>query len=307
MKQYYRIMLGNASVHAAECFAGGFIGVDYGFTQDLSGHLPDNWRDFNKQFIPVFLEAHSDKSKITAGLACGMTWTVCKGLNLGDLVLSPNGEGGYMVGEISGGYQYQPGGILPHRRPVKWLNIIIDRSGMSDELRHAAGSIGAVSNLVGYSEEIEKLISGKPAPTLIVNDESVEDPYAFAMEKHLEDFLVKNWAHTQFAKEFQVFEDNGISGQQYPTDSGPIDILAISKDKKTILVIELKRGRASDVVVGQLLRYMGFIKDELAEKNQDVKGVIIALEEDARLHHALKMLPFVEFYQYQISFKLAKA
>ncbi len=306
MKQYYRIMLGNASIYASECYKGSFIGVDYGFIQDLSGHLPDKWRDFNKQFIPVYIEAHPDKSKITAGLACGMTWTVCKGLNQGDIVLSPNGEGGYMVGEISGGYQYQPGGNLPHRRPVKWLNIIIDRSAMSDELRNSAGAIGVVSNLSGYAEEIEKFISGKPAPSLVAIDESVEDPYAFAMEKHLEEFLVKNWEHTQFSKEFQIYKDKETSGQQYQTDSGPIDILAISKDRKTILVIELKRGRASDVVVGQILRYMGYIKDELAEEGQEVRGVIIALEEDARLRQALKMLPFVEFYQYQISFKLAK-
>ena len=71
-------------------------------------------------------------------------------------------------------------------------------------------------------------------------------------------------------------------GQQYPTDTGPIDILAISKDNKTLLVVELKKGRASDAVVGQCQRYMGYVKEELAEKNQDVKGVIIAFEDDKK-------------------------
>jgi len=37
-----------------------------------------------------------------------------------------------------------------------------------------------------------------------------------------------------------------------------IDILAVSKDQKELLVVELKKGRASDVVVGQIQRYMGF-------------------------------------------------
>jgi restriction system protein len=39
----------------------------------------------------------------------------------------------------------------------------------------------------------------------------------------------------------------------------------------------LKRGRVSDNVVGQILRYMGYVKEVLAEKNQEVLGVIIGL------------------------------
>ncbi|NBT48546.1 MAG: hypothetical protein EBT07_12155 [Actinobacteria bacterium] len=34
------------------------------------------------------------------------------------------------------------------------------------------------------------------------------------------------------------------------------DVLAISKDKQEVLVVELKKGRASDSVVGQIQRYM---------------------------------------------------
>ena len=95
-------------------------------------------------------------------------------------------------------------------------------------------------------------------------------------------------------------------GQQYPSDTGPIDILAISKDKKTLLVVELKRGRASDRVVGQIQRYMGYVKDELAEADQQVKGVIIALEDDLRIRRALSVAQNIEFYRYQLSFKLLK-
>lgn len=35
-KSYYRIMLGRASAHAQECFAGGFIGTDFGSHEDLT-------------------------------------------------------------------------------------------------------------------------------------------------------------------------------------------------------------------------------------------------------------------------------
>ncbi len=74
----------------------------------------------------------------------------------------------------------------------------------------------------------------------------------------------------------------------------------------TLLVVELKKGRASDVVVGQTLRYMGYVQEELAEANQTVKGVIIALDDDPKLRRALLVTPVIQFYRYQISFKLVK-
>jgi len=71
-------------------------------------------------------------------------------------------------------------------------------------------------------------------------------------------------------------------------------------------VLELKKGRASDVVVGQLLRYMGYVKEELAEEGQHVKGIIIAMEDDPRIRRALAVVPDIDFYRYQISFKLKR-
>lgn len=53
MKNYYRIMLGRGSVYARECHEGGFIGADFGIEQDLTNDLPEEWREFNKRFIPV--------------------------------------------------------------------------------------------------------------------------------------------------------------------------------------------------------------------------------------------------------------
>jgi SAM-dependent methyltransferase len=110
------------------------------------------------------------------------------------------------------------------------------------------------------------------------------------------------------AQKFDIFEEDGeLVGQQYQSDTGPMDILAIKKDKTQLLVVELKKGRASDAVVGQVLRYMGYVKQELAEPNQSVKGVIIALDDDTRIRRALAMTPDISFYRYEVSFKLTKA
>jgi restriction system protein len=307
MTSYYRVMLGQKSVFAGQCFAGGFIGTDVEINQDLTGALPDEWRAFNKQFIPIWLGTHPGKSKIAAGLQCGILWTVAKGIQKDDVVLCPDGAGKYRIGDVTGEYSYAPGEILPHRRAVHWRDQYIDRAAMSEALQNSTGSAGTVSNVSGYHEEISKFFGGPPS-VIIATDPTIEDPAAFVMEKHLEDFIVQNWAKTDFGSEFEIFDDgSGKVGQQYPTDTGPIDILAVGKDKKALLVLELKRGRASDVVVGQILRYMGYVMEELAEKGQTVKGAIIALEDDQRLRRALAATPNVAFYRYQISFKLVKA
>jgi restriction system protein len=306
MKNYYRIMLGRKSAHAEEAHKGNFIGADFGI-DDLTGHLADNRRTFNEEHIPKYIEQNPCKTKISAGLACGMLWTIAKGIQAGDVVLCPDGKGKYYAGEIMGEYEYRKGEILPHRRNVRWFSRDISREEMSESLRNSSGAIGTVSDISQYGEEIEKLLSGSRPPSIVATDDSIEDPSVFALEKHLEDFLVQNWKSTELGKTYDIYEEEGeMVGQQYPSDTGPIDILAISKDKKELLVVELKKGRVSDMVVGQIQRYMGYVKDELAEPNQTVRGVIIAFEDDVRIHRALSVAQNIEFYTYKIQFKLEK-
>jgi restriction system protein len=304
---YYRIMAGAKSIYASECLEHGFIGGDWGIGQDLSNKLPEDWRDFNKEFIPIFLADNPDKKKVAAGLACGMLHTICKGVKQDDIVLCPDGTGQYMVGEVVSDYQYAPGLNLPHRRKVQWYKKSLSREAMSTSLKNSAGSIGTVSNITKYADELTSLLDGKQPPTLTHTDDAVEDPSVFALEKHLEDFLIANWQSTHLGTDYDIYTVDGEAvGQQFPSDTGPIDILAISKDQNTLLVVELKRGRASDVVVGQIQRYMGYVKDELAEPQQNVRGVIIALKEDLKLTRALSVTSNIDFYRYSVSFKLLK-
>ena len=310
MKNYYRVMLGQKSVYAEECFAGNFIGTDFGINQDLTNKLPDKLQGFNKEFIPIYLVSHPEKTKIGAGLACGALWTVSKGIQTGDVVLCPDGTGKYRVGEVSGGYTYEPGKILFHRRPVKWLNVAIDREDMSEGLQSSTGvplTVVGPTAITNYRQEIEHLLGNTAPLPITIGGVEIEDQSSFALEKHLEDFLVQNWAQTELGQDYDIYKEDGEPfGKQYPTDTGPLDILAVSKDKKRLLVVELKKGRASDAVVGQTLRYMGFVQDELAEDGQSVHGVIIAHEDDQRIRRALSMTPNIVFYRYQVSFKLVK-
>lgn len=81
--------------------------------------------------------------------------------------------------------------------------------------------------------------------------------------------------------------------------------MAISKDQSEYLVLELKRGRASDRVVGQLLRYMGIIKRDYCQDGKTVRGAIIAHQDDSSIRSALSMVDGVQFYLYAVDFKLS--
>jgi restriction system protein len=233
----------------------------------------------------------------------------------GDVVLVPDGTGLYLAGEIEGEYFYAPAGPMPHRRSVRWYDRALSKESMSEPLQATLGASQTTCDLTRYAEEIEALVAGSASvpgvypgtqrTTIRASDPTIEDPSAFALEKHLEDFLIVNWSKTPLGADYEIFsEDGALVGQQYSTDTGPIDILAISKDRKTLLVVELKKGRASDAVVGQILRYMGYVKDQVAEESQRVEGVIIALEDDQRLKRALSLVPTVTFFRYEVNFSL---
>lgn len=162
MKQYNRIMLGKGGLYADKCLEENFIGADFDIREDLTGKLKENWRIFNDEYIPIYMEANPEKTKVSAGLACGFLWTICKGLNMGDMVLCPNGRGSYMVGEITGNYYYSPDDVLPHRRNVRWSKLI-NRNDMSERLRHSTGSIGTCCDISKYKEELDRLIVDAPA------------------------------------------------------------------------------------------------------------------------------------------------
>lgn len=54
-------------------------------------------------------------------------------------------------------------------------------------------------------------------------------------------------------------------------------------------MLELKAIHSSDNVVGQILRYMGFIRETWAEKEgKDVKGIILTPSYDEQLRLAAK-------------------
>ena len=125
----------------------------------------------------------------------------------------------------------------------------------------------------------------------------------FAYESDLRDFLAKNPNHIEAG--LKLYQDEGITGVEFPAGGRFIDILATDAQKR-LVVIELKVSRGYDRVVGQLLRYMGWVEKHHAEPGQGVRGIIVAREISDDLKLACSLVPNVSLYEYSLSVALTK-
>jgi RecB family endonuclease NucS len=149
-------------------------------------------------------------------------------------------------------------------------------------------------------------IYNKPNEDVIAEFESPEntnEENEFAYEKDLQNFLAKNLNIIESG--LTLYMDEGINGLEFPVGTRAIDILAIDKEKNFV-VIELKVSRGYDRVVGQLLRYIAWIRQNHAEENQKVRGIIIAREITEDLLLACSETNNIDLFEYRLSVSLRK-
>lgn len=128
--------------------------------------------------------------------------------------------------------------------------------------------------------------------------------FLFPIEANLRDFLIQN-LHTVKDYKLKLYVDkDGRDGKEYPTEVGPIDILA-TDESGNFFVFELKLSRGADRALGQLLRYMGWIKKNVSN-GKSVKGIIVANKMDDKIKYAVTITPDVSLYEYEMKFELTK-
>ncbi len=128
----------------------------------------------------------------------------------------------------------------------------------------------------------------------------------FALEAHLEQFIYANWNQVNWEKNLKLYQVEQTDGRQFPAGIWSIDFLAVDQSTNEFVVIELKRGCSSDQVVGQILRYIGWVRENLAEQGQNVHGIIICHESDEALRLAVSQIPNVYVLFYEVDFRLRK-
>lgn len=134
--------------------------------------------------------------------------------------------------------------------------------------------------------------------------DDLENEYEFALEMHLEEFIYRNWDSINWGEKLNLYQTDEQDGRQFPADLWSIDFLAIDENTNDLVVIELKRGKTSDSTVGQILRYISWVKENIAGKDQNVRGIIIGKESEERLEYAMKELDNIVFKTYEIDFAL---
>lgn len=131
-----------------------------------------------------------------------------------------------------------------------------------------------------------------------------ESELLFPVESHLRDFIAQNIEVIKVNDHsLRLYvDDQGRDGVEYPTDVGPIDILALDEEDNFV-VFELKLSKGADKAMGQLLRYMGYVKRNLS-KGKKVKGVIVAKSVDEKLKYAASIIPDISLFEYELNFKI---
>jgi hypothetical protein len=141
-----------------------------------------------------------------------------------------------------------------------------------------------VNNLIWYGNKEEKEMP----------EEALETYASISLEKDLRDYLA-NYPN-RIEKGLKLVE------KEFDTkEIGKIDLLLTNKNGFDV-VVELKKGRKSDDVVGQISRYMGWI---MKNRNNKVRGIIIVSEPDERLEYSV--LPFrgtVKTKYYRVKFEI---
>ncbi len=157
--------------------------------------------------------------------------------------------------------------------------------------------------IVENGEQYSKI--SYPGEELISSDNVTTEATQFAMESHLRDYLAQNLqSFDSLNTKLELYVDESdIPGVEYRTDVGNIDILAKGTNN-SYYVIELKLRRGPDAVIGQILRYMGWIRSHLASPEQEVYGIVVSNKTTNKLKYAASEVPNIHLMEYELNFTI---
>lgn len=143
-------------------------------------------------------------------------------------------------------------------------------------------------------EEIVKLL---PKSKKQIEQEVFDKLY----ERDIESYYVE---HIEEIEKNLVVVEKPEYGRQYPTHIGYIDLLCKNTKTDEYVVVEFKRGGASDETIGQILRYMGWVFINLSEQDKSVRGIVVGSNYSEKYDYSLlgaqseKILNIIKFFKH---------
>ena len=150
--------------------------------------------------------------------------------------------------------------------------------------------------------QYEEFLAGRrPEPEDERGERSSDSDQAleFALEAHLRDFLARNLDRVETGLRLYTSADR--NGVEFPVDGGRIDLLAVDREGKYV-VVELKLSQGRNKTLGQLLYYMGWVDQHMG--GAPCRGFIIASEITEELSVAVARVPGVSLAEYRMSFSI---
>jgi len=150
-----------------------------------------------------------------------------------------------------------------------------------------------------YDQEKDNMdvhLEDKDSLENVDRDESIEA--TISLERDLEEYIIRDL--NQIESGLKLYSKEGVTGRQFSTEVGRIDILAIDENGNFV-VIELKAGTTSYFVIGQILGYISWVRQNVSQ-GKEVRGIIIADDFDKRVKYALAETPNISLKKYEVTF-----
>jgi len=290
------------------CHENGVISIGWTPVGDLSG--ASSYDEVKDILRPIF--EGTDKAKAIPNFASQL-WMFKDKISIGDYILMPllAQKESISIGIVTGDYKHQPDDEVNHHiRTVDWKTIVKRASFNEDIQSKPFVSRKTISSFVNIKEaefRIKKVIEKGVDPFLGITDEDGNDDVSegfsdgdeFVYETQLREYISNNVEIVE--KGLSLYEDSdGNNGVEFPAGKWNIDVLATDKQNNYV-VIELKKSKISDKVFGQLARYMGWVKTNLCDKNQKVRGIIVGGTITDELKYASKLTDNVKLMEYSLS------
>lgn len=188
-------------------------------------------------------------------------------------------------------------GIIATHEEAEWVTKFLRRALILERARDLLKLRDYLDvNLLLFAQSLAVSHNGEEIGGLLSPPQ--DSPYtSVAFEAQLRDYIA----------EFPTVLGPGLAPwdpeqtTEYYTPIGQIDVML--RDGKVPVVVETKRDRSTDDVVGQALRYMGWWRGQGFKK---VRGIIVVHRPDPKLDAAMLMLQgVIELRYYRLQFKFA--